>query len=546
MIIGSKGKVKIMKLNISSIQNNKAEWEKAGVKLPSFDIQKTAENTDKNPRWIHFGAGNIFRGFIARVNQELLNQGEADTGIIAVDTFDYDIIDKIYTPYDNLTMLVRLKADGNMEKEVIAGVSRAYRANPKDTDFTKITEAFENPSLQMISFTITEKGYALKMPNGEYLGIVKEDIENGPAEAKHAMSIVASLLYKRFVKGGYPLAVCSMDNCSHNGEKLKAGIVEVATLWCEKGFVSQEFVDYLNDETKVGFPWSMIDKITPRPAKSVEEDLNKIGIEDMAPLVTSRNTFIAPFVNAEIPEYLVIEDKFPNGRPALEKGGVYVTDRDTVNNVETMKVTTCLNPLHTALAVYGCVLGHTRIFEEMRDKNLRKLVEKIGYEEGMPVVVDPKIISPKSFIDEVINERLSNPFIPDEPQRIATDTSQKVGIRFGETIKSYIKSETLDAKDLTFIPLALAGWLRYLLAVDDNGEAFELSNDPLLEDLTAKLSSVKLGGEYNGELVEILSNENIFGLDLVKAGLSEKIETMFKELIAGKGAVSATLEKYLK
>lgn len=531
-----------MKLNVESIKNTN-QWQ--DVKLPQFDIAQVAKNTDERPKWIHFGAGNIFRGFIARINQTILDLGLEDTGIIAVDTFDFDIIDKIYTPYDNLTMLVRLRADGKMDKEVIAGVSRAYKASAEFEEYENLVKAFENPSLQMISFTITEKGYALKNPQGEYLGVVAEDIKNGPAMPKHAMSIVTSLLHKRFEKGELKLAVCSMDNCSHNGAKLQHSIVEIAERWCENGFVTKEFVAYLKDESKVSFPWSMIDKITPRPAKSVEEELLKLGLEDMAPIVTSKNTFIAPFVNAEIPEYLVIEDKFPNGRPALEKGGVYITDRDTVNNVETMKVTTCLNPLHTALAVYGCVLGHTRIFEEMRDSNLRKLVEKIGYEEGMKVVVDPKIISPKAFIDEVINERLSNPFIPDEPQRIATDTSQKVGIRFGETIKSYAKSEELNASDLTYIPLAIAGWLRYLLAVDDNGNEFALSSDPLLEDLTSKLATVKLGGTYNGEILEILSNANIFGVNLVEIGLADKIEGMFKELIAGNGAVKATLDKYL-
>ena len=116
-----------------------------------------------------------------------------------------------------------------------------------------------------------------------------------------------------------------------------------------------EFVAYLEDETKVAFPWSMIDKITPRPASEVQAALEASGLTDMAPIVTSRNTYIAPYVNAETPEYLVIEDKFPNGRPALEAAGVYMTDRDTVNNTERMKVTTCLNPLHTALAVYGCL-----------------------------------------------------------------------------------------------------------------------------------------------------------------------------------------------
>lgn len=144
-------------------------------------------------------------------------------------------------------------------------------------------------------------------------------------------------------------------------------------------------------------------------------------------------------------------------RPPLEKAGVYMTDRDTVNNTEKMKVTTCLNPLHTALAVYGCLLGYDSIAAEMKDPQLKALVEKIGYGEGIPVVVDPKILSPMDFIHEVIDKRLPNPFMPDTPQRIATDTSQKVAIRFGETVKSYIAREDLDPASLTYIPLAIAG-----------------------------------------------------------------------------------------
>ena len=125
----------------------------------------------------------------------------------------------------------------------------------------------------------------------------------------------------------------------------------------------------------------------------------------MSPVITNRNTYIAPFVNAEAPQYLVIEDNFPNGRPPLEKAGVYMTDRDTVNKTERMKVTTCLNPLHTALAVYGCMLGYKKIADEMGDPELKKLVELIGYKEGLPVVTDPKILDPKKFIDEVVGER---------------------------------------------------------------------------------------------------------------------------------------------
>ena len=211
-----------------------------------------------------------------------------------------------------------------------------------------------------------------------------------------------------------------------------------------------------------------------------------------------------------------------------------------------MKVTTCLNPLHTALAVYGCVLGYTLIADEMKDQELNKLVHEIGPVEGMPVVTDPGILSPKDFVDEVINVRIPNPFMPDTPQRIATDTSQKVGIRYGETIKSYV-AKYGDAKKLTAIPLAIVGWCRYLLGVQDDGEVFERSSDPMLAELTEAMKGIELGKleTYHGQLKSILSNENIFGIDLYKAGIGEKIEEMFLEEIAGPGAVRAVLKKYM-
>ena len=83
----------------------------------------------------------------------------------------------------------------------------------------------------------------------------------------------------------------------------------------------------------------------------------------------------------------------------------------------------------------------------MKDEDLVKLVNILGYKEGLPVVVDPKILSPKAFIDEVVQKRIPNPFMPDTPQRIACDTSQKLSIRFGETIKAYQKRSDLNVAD---------------------------------------------------------------------------------------------------
>ena len=244
-----------------------------------------------------------------------------------------------------------------------------------------------------------------------------------------------------------------------------------------------------------------------------------------------------------------MEDRFPNGRPPLEKSGVYMTDRDTVNNTERMKVTTCLNPLHTALAVYGCLLGYDSIAAEMNDPELKALVEKIGYTEGIPVVVDPKILNPIDFIHEVVDQRLPNPFIPDTPQRIATDTSQKIAIRFGETIKSYVARPDLKVTDLTYIPLAIAGWLRYLLAVDDKGAPMDCSSDPMLQLLQQQLSCVKLGkpeSATDAVLAPVLSNKALFAVDLCEVGLAPKISAMLREMLEGPGAVRATLKRYLK
>ena len=488
-----------MSLNLTAagLADQKA-WEAAGYALPSYDREAMITRTKESPCWVHFGAGNIFRAFQANTAQELLNNGTFDRGVIVAEGFDTEIIRDMYQPHDNLSILV------------------------------------------------TEKGYSLKNGACELLPSVAADFAAGPSSVTSYMGKVASLLYERFLAGEKPFAMVSTDNCSHNGEKLSLALTAYASAWEENKLVQPGFLSYLQNPEKVSFPWTMIDKITPRPDASIEKMLEEDGLADAQPIITSRHTYVAPFVNAEECQYLVVEDHFPNGRPPMEKSGWIFTDRETVNKTERMKVCTCLNPLHTALAVFGCLLDYELISEEMKNPVLKKLVERIGYVEGLPVVTDPGILSPKQFIDEVLNIRVPNPFMPDTPQRIATDTSQKLSIRFGETIKSYLASPELSLSDLQAIPAVFAGWLRYLMGVDDNGDAFELSPDPLLATVRPYVQDLKLGAPADREtlsktLAPLLSDASIFGVDLIFAGLSDRVLDAFVSMLQGPGAVADTL-----
>lgn len=538
-----------MKLTWEGLKNRQA-WEQAGIALPSYDAEAVAEKTKKAPIWVHMGIGNIFRIFIGGIADQLLEKGLMDRGITCVEVFDYDMVDKIYDPYDNLVLSVTLHGDGTTDKKVLGSLSEAVKALPSESaQWERTKEIFRDPGLQMVSLTITEKGYALKRADGTYFDFIKADIENGPEKAASAMAVVAAMLLERYQNGKAPLALISMDNCSKNGQNFRNAVLEMAEEWKKRGFVGEDFLAYIKDESQVSFPWTMIDKITPRPSEKIADELEKDGVESMQPVITSKSTYIAPFVNAEGPQYLVIEDSFPNGRPAMEKtegAGVYLTDRDTVNKSERMKVTVCLNPIHTALGPYGCVLGYELFSDEMKDPQMLELAHRVGYVEGMEVVPDPGILSPKKFLDELIDERFPNPYLGDTTQRLCVDVSQGIGIRFGETIKSYMEKYG-DAKRLTAIPVAIAGWLRYLLAVDDEGNRFELAPDPMVPEMQEQMAGIVVGdaSSLKGQLKGILSNENIFAVDLYQAGVGEKIEEIFREEIEGPGAVRKTLKKYL-
>ena len=161
-----------MKLSLEGIKNS-SDWEAAGIALPGYDVEAAARKAQEAPRWAHFGIGNIFRIFIGSIADGLLEKGELDTALTCVETFDYDVVDRIYRPFDNLGLSVILNPDGTRDYKVLGAFGEAVKAQSTDPEqWNRLKEVFSSPTLQLVSFTITEKGYALTDSEGKYLPYV--------------------------------------------------------------------------------------------------------------------------------------------------------------------------------------------------------------------------------------------------------------------------------------------------------------------------------------------------------------------------------------
>ena len=156
-----------MRLSEQGLQEERSKWEMAGYHLPKYDHKAMVERTKENPFWLHFGAGNIFRAFQANVVETLLNENKLDRGLIAVG--NHDSMEQLSRPHDEYSILVTLKEDGTIEKTVVGSVAEFLTLDQGyEKEFKRLKEIMTKDSLQMVSFTITEKGYSLKTGDGSY------------------------------------------------------------------------------------------------------------------------------------------------------------------------------------------------------------------------------------------------------------------------------------------------------------------------------------------------------------------------------------------
>ena len=424
---------------------------------PIFKVKNMRQKTADSPTWLHIGAGNLFRIYLGRLWQYMLDFGLTDTGLVVWEGFDPEIIEKSFIPFDNECLAALLHSDGYMEFVRISSIAYAF------TDTNELYNIISKPTLQAASLTITEKGYKADNPVIEHL---------------------ITGLYHRYKKGSPPISIVSLDNFSGNGQ-----VLSDVCLTAAKNHNDEGFIHYLSLQS---FPWTMIDKITPAPSEDISNELKKQGFKNMDIISTKKGTRTAGFVNGESSQYLVIEDNFPNGRVPLEEvenAGVFFTDRQTVLKADEMKVCCCLNPLHTILAICGKLLGMEKVYECMQHSGIVRLLQESA-KEALPVVENPGIIDPNEFLQEVLTQRFTNPFIPDTTERIVTDTSQKIPVRFGVTLRK------LGGKSKV-IPLVIALWLRYMMGLDDTGKKIILAPDPKAPESVRVLEGQPLGNHIN-------------------------------------------------
>ena len=172
-----------MKLTDIKNGNLSAEWAEKGYELPKFDVEAVKAKTHAEPTWVHFGAGNIFRAFPAAILNDALNSGKYDRGVIVAESFDYEIIDKAYRPYDNLSLLVCLKSTGDIEKKVIASVTESLKADYSfGADWARLVEITRAGRTLTETEMRLQMNYLTKLIEGSVAGVAKNATRKGIAD----------------------------------------------------------------------------------------------------------------------------------------------------------------------------------------------------------------------------------------------------------------------------------------------------------------------------------------------------------------------------
>lgn len=521
-----------MKLNQESIQNQEA-WLKLGIALPLFSVENMVKKTKEAPVCVHFGGGDSFRGNVASVYQRFLNNASLESGLIVVDKSE--VLEAVYQPYDNLSLSMVISSEGTASCEVIGSVAEAVSYDNR----ARLEEIFSQSSLQIVSMSLAPEDYRLQDVRGEYLLSALSDMQGKPEEAKGRLSQMVSLLYVRYQKGALPLAVLSLDEQGNRSLTLKNLFVEIAKAWEKKGYVDGEFLRYLDGTRQVSFLSSLVDRLIVEPLDAMGAILETLGIEDME-VQTVEKKQLAGFFNMQREHYYALEQQFPNGAPPFQEAGIHLCKRRDVRLANEVKQCCGTSVMLLAIGMLRELLELDTVYQVVRHRDVLTLLQELSYEEAMPVLEEVSFLDTEEYIDQLLQVRLPHPLMECYLPYTVENISGKIPKYLKATLKGYDKG---TAGDLTAVPLLIALWFRYSMGFSDLGQPYSCGADLRAVEIQEALKTVTFGSpdSYQEQFRGILSDSDLFGVDLCKLGLAESVEGHFRSLIAGAGAVERTL-----
>ena len=467
---------------------------KAKATLPTYDRSKLI------PRIVHLGFGAFHRAHQGVYADILASEHGSDWGYIEVNLIGGEQQIADLKKQDNLYTVAEMSADA-WTARVVGVIKEALHAqvDGMETVLAKMCE----PQIAIVSLTITEKGYCHSPATGQLMldhPLIVNDLQH-PQQPASAVGVVVEALARRKAAGLSAFSVMSCDNMPENGHVMRNVVCTYAR------HISNELADWI--EQHVTFPSTMVDRIVPAVTADTLAKIEQLtGVSDPAGVACE------PF------RQWVIEDNFVAGRPAWEKAGAeLVAD---VLPFEEMKLR-MLNGSHSFLAYLGYLAGYQHINDCMDDDNYRRAAHALMLQEQAPTL-KVQGVDLKNYADRLI-ERYSNPALRHRTWQIAMDGSQKLPQRMLDSIRWHLA----DRSRFDLLALGVAGWMRYVGGVDEQGNAIEVC-DPLLAIIQNAVSSSEEG---EARVQALLGIEAIFGKTLAdNSEFISHVSRAYQQLLA--------------
>lgn len=430
---------------------------------------------------MHLGVGGFHRSHQAMYLDRLMASGrDGDWALRGVGVLSRDrrIVEAL-NGQDGLYTLVQKHPDGRLEPRIIGSiVGMAFVPD----DPRSVVEAMADPSVRIVSLTITEGGYLIDPVTGAFdvhHPSIQPDLQPG-AEPGTAFALITAALALRRSRGIAPFTVMSCDNVPGNGDVARLALVSFARL------LDPALADWMAQS--VAFPSSMVDRITPVTTDADRAALaEQFGVRDAWPVVCE------PFVQ------WVLEDHFPTGRPDWAQVGVQLVD--DVVPYELMKLR-MLNAGHQVVGYLGALAGFGYCHEVCQDPTFRAFLGAFMATEAAPTLPPVPGVDLDDYRSTLI-ERFSNPHVRDTLARLCAETSDRIP----KFLLPSVRDNLAAGGPIDHSALVVAAWARYAEGVDDAGHPIEVV-DPLREQLMAAAA------RQREEPTAFLAQRDIFG-DLV-------------------------------